>query len=386
METTTSSYATQASNHSRPQTRIPMKRFGLLCILVALGCDTDKFTGIKDSASDFYFVRLDPQAASIAVGETKQVSVTAYDAGPCGGAPCSPLTPGNPITVQQAPTYRSTDTLRVRVSSTGLVTGVAVGSASVIARLQDTPGTTGGASVTLADTTIFTVTAAPVTFGGLALSGRATGTPNTVGAGSTLALTTTITDAGGAPVTGVGRPQYYSTKPEIATVSATGVVTGVKPGATTILATMAVGATTRATSYDVTVTPPVNATVMICGQACQANPVTGISFTPAALTVSATQAQVQGLAGSTITFTVPASTFTATTSPNNVQCFNVTFANPAAAGAVAPSTDSGDIGTGAAGTTNAPQCSGSRSRLFTTPGTYTYTSTTNNATGTIIVQ
>jgi hypothetical protein len=364
-----------------------MKKFGLLCILVALGCDTDKFTGIKSSESNFFFVRLDPQAASVGVGETKQVTVTAYDAGPCAGGPCSPLTPGNPVTVQQTPTFRSTDTLRVRVSPTGLVTGIAVGSASVIATLQNIPGFTGGPSVSLSDTTIFTVTPAPVQLGGLALSGRATGTPNTVAAGSTLALTTTTTDANGASLgTTVGRPQYYSTRPEIATVSATGVVTGVLPGNTTILATITVGPETRTANYDVIVTSPVTATVNICGQACGPTPVTGIAFHPASLTVSATQAQVQGLPGATVTFTAPANTFTATSTPNNTQCFNVTFANPAAAGAVPPSTDSGDIGTGAAGTSNAPLCSGSRSRRFTTPGTYTYTSTTNNATGTIVVE
>jgi len=256
----------------------------------------------------------------------------------------------------------------------------------VIATLQNTPGTTGGESVSLADTTVFTVTATPVAIGTLTLSGRPTGTANTVGAGSTLTLTTTVTNSAGAPVTTVGRPQYYSTRPDIATVSATGVVTGVKPGTTTIVATITVGGTTRTASYDVIVTNPVNATVMICGQACQANPVTGIAFVPASITVSATQAQVQGLPGATVTFTAPVNTFTATTTPNNTQCFNVTFANPAAAGAVPPSTDSGNIGTGAVGSTNAPLCSGSRARRFTTPGTYTYTSTTNGATGTIIVE
>ena len=354
--------------------------------MAALGCDTDKFTGISSSASDFFFVRLNPEAAAIAVGETQQLAVTAFDEGPCVPGPCTPSTPGNPITVQGTPTFRSTDTTRVRVSPTGLVSGIAVGTASVIATLQDVPGFTSGPSVSLADTTIFTVTATPVALGNLQLSGRATGTPNTVGAGSTLALTTAITDPIGAPVTNVGRPQYYSTKPEIATVSATGVVTGVKPGNTTILATITVSGVTRTTTYDVIVTAPVAATVMICAQACQANPVGAIAFFPASITVSATQAQVQGLPGATVTFTAPTNTFTATTTPDNNQCFNVTFANPAAAGAVPPSTDSGNIGTGAAGTTNAPLCSGSRSRRFTTPGTYTYSSTSNGATGTIIVE
>ena len=362
-----------------------MRKLGLLLVALTVACDTDKFTGAP-SSSGFYFVRLDPLAASIGVGETKQVTVTAYDAGPCGGSACSPLTPGNPIVVQQAPTFRSTDTLRVKVSSTGLVTGIAVGTASVIATLQNTPGSTGGAAVTLADTTIFTVTAAPVQLGSMQLTGRATGTPNTVGAGSTLALTTTITNASGAPITNVGRPQYYSTRPDVATVSTTGIVTGVSPGSTTILASLTVGPATQTASFDVVVTQPIAATVMICGQACQANPVTGIAFTPATITVSATQAQVQGVAGATVTFTVPANTFTAATTPNSTQCFNVTFADPSAAGAVAPSTDAGNIGTDAAGTTNAPLCTGSRARRFVTPGTYTYTNSTNGATGTIIVQ
>ena len=367
-----------------------MKKLSLLCIVVALGCNTDKFTGIP-SASNFFFVRLNPEAASIAVSETQQLSVTAFDAGPCSPGPCTPSVPGNPITVQGSPKFRSTDTLRVKVdSTTGLVTGIATGTASVIALLQDIPGFTSGPSVTLADTTVFTVTAAPVAIGTVQLSGRATGTPNTVGAGSTLTLVTTITDASGATVTNVGRPQYYSTKPAVATVSSTGVVSGLTLGTTTVLATITVGGVTRTTSFDVIVTPPVAATVMICGQACQTPvPGTGIAFSPADITVSATQAQVQGLAGVVVTFAVANNTFTATTTPNNTQCFNVTFSNPAAAGAVAPSTNSGNIGTGG---TSPPLCSNttgtlrSESRLFTTPGTYTYTNTTNGATGTIVVQ
>ena len=367
-----------------------MKRFGLLFMLVVLGCDTDKFTGIKSSASNFYFVRLNPEAAAIAVGQTQQLVVTAFDAGPCTPGPCTPSTPGNPITVQGTPTFRSTDTLRVRVSATGVVTGIAAGRARVIATLQDIPGFTSAPSVTLADTTVFTVTAAPVAIGNLQLSGRATGTPNTVGAGSTLALVTTITDASGAVVTNVGLPQFYSTMPKVATVDTLGRVLGVTPGTTTVLATITVGGVTRTTSYDVVVTNPVAATIMICGQACDVPvPGTPIVFTPKSVTVSATQAQVQGLAGAVVTFAVANNTFTASSTPNNTQCFNVTFANPGAAGAAPPGTNSGNIGTGGA---SPPLCSNttgalrSESRLFTTPGTYAFTNTTNGATGTIIVE
>lgn len=391
MKKTINHPATQASSRPRLLTGIPMKKLCLLSMLaVAIGCNTDKFTGIP-TASNFYFVRLTPEAASIAVGQTQQLTLTAFDAGPCSGAPCSPLTPGNPVTVDGVQTFRSTDTLRVKVSSTGLVTGIGVGTASVIATQANQAGSTNGTSVTLADTTVFTVTPTPVALGSLQLAGRATGTPNTIGAGSALPLVTTITSSSGAAVTTVGRPQYYSTRPDVATVNSSGVVSGLNPGTTTILATITVAGVTKTTAYDVVVTLPVAGTVQICGQACQTPvvPGTGIAFTPATITVSATQAKVQGLAGATVVFTVPNNTFTATTTPNNTACFNVTFANPGAAGAVAPSTDSGNIGTGSG--TNAPLCSASsgvavsRSRLFTTPGTYTYTNTTNGATGTIIV-
>jgi hypothetical protein len=380
-----SSPATQAITHLRSTTRTPMKRLGFLLLGLTLACNTDKFVDLQ-SSTGYHFVRLNPQAASIAVGQSQTVTVTAFDGAGCGATPCNPLTPGNPLAIGNPPTFRSLNPAVASVDGAGVVTGNAVGSTSIIATLQNEPGVTGGAAVTLADTTVFTVTAAPVPFESLTLSGRAGASPNTVAAGTTLALTRTTTDANGAPITGVGQPQWYSFRPEIATVSQTGVVTGVAPGNTTIIATISVNGVTRTTSFDVVVTPPVTATVNICGQVCQASPVTGIAFIPASTTVSATQAAVQGLPGATVNFVIPANTFTATTTPNNVDCFNVTFANPAGAGAVAPSTDAGNIGTGAAGTSNGPFCTGTRSRRFTTPGTYTFSSTTNGATGTIIVQ
>lgn len=354
---------------------------GLAAVAAGLGCSTEQFTDVPNK-SDFYFVKLTPEAASLAVGQTQQLSVTAYD-GECGGAPCMPFAPGNVLTVAGQPTFRSTDTTKAKVSATGLVTGVAAGTASVIGTLQDIPGFTDSKSVTRADTTVVTVTAAPVALGNIQLSGRATGTPNTVGGGSTLALATIITNAAGATITNVGRPQYYSSKPAVATVSSTGTVTGgAQPGTATIYATITVGGVTKTTTFDVNVTPAISGTVSIT----TATSGTGVIFFPSTLTVSATQAKVEGKAGAIIAFAVASGTFSATTTPNNTQCFNVTFANPAAAAAVAPSTNSGNIGVGAAGGADPPLCSGTQSRLFATPGTYTFTSTTNNASGTLIVQ
>jgi uncharacterized protein YjdB len=354
---------------------------GFVCIAFVFACKTDQFTDVDNGKSNFFYIKLTPEAASLAIGQQQQLTVTAYD-GECGGAPCNPFTPGNVVNVEGVPTYRSTDTTKAKVSSSGVVTGIAAGSASIIATLQDIPGFTDSKSVTRADTTIVTVTATPVAVASIQLAGRASAPANTVGAGSTLALTTTITNTAGAAVTNVGRPQYYSSNPAIATVSTTGTVTGAQPGNATIMATITVGGTTKTATFDVVVTPATSATFSIT----PATSGTGIIFFPNTITVSATQAKVEGKAGATVSFAVTSGTFSATTTPNNTQCFNVTFANPGGAAAVAPSTNSGNIGVGQAGSSDPPLCSGTQSRLFATPGTYTFTSTTNGATGTLIVQ
>ena len=359
-----------------------LRTLGLLFVVAGVACSTDQFTDVDNNKSDFFYIRLTPEAASIAVGQTQQVTVTAFDAGPCNGSPCSPFAPGNALAVTGTPTFRSTDTTKVKVSATGLVTGIAAGSASIIGTLQDIPGFTNSTSVTRADTTIFTVTATPVALGSVQLAGRATGTANTVAAGSTLALTTTISNSAGTAITNVGRAQYYSSNPAIATVSTTGTVSGLEKGNATILATITVGGVTKTASYDIVVTSAISGTVSIAN----ATSGTGVLFFPATLTVSATEAKVEGKAGATVAFAVTSGTFTASSTPNNTQCFNVTFANPSAAAAVPPSTNAGNIGVGAASSADPPLCSGTQSRLFSTPGTYTFTSSTNGATGTVIVE
>lgn len=365
-----------------------MKKFGLLFVLaVFAACNTDTFTAVPTN-SNFYFVRLSPSAASLAVSQTQQVTVTAYDAGPCGGAACNPTTPGNVITVAGTPTFRSTDTTKVKVSSTGLVTAIAVGTASVIATLQDIPGYLSAPSVTRVDTAVFTVTAAPLTLGAMTL----TASRSTTGAGSPDTLVVTLTDASGAVIntqkaatitgTSVGRPKFYTSNPTVATVNTSGIINGVTPGTATITAVISVGGVIKTATFPITVTAPITGTVAIT----TATSGTGILFFPGTLTVSATQAKVQGALGAIVTFSVTSGTFSTTTTPNSTQCFNVTFANPSAAGPTTTGGLSGNIGTGAAGTTNSPLCTGSQTRLFTTPGTYTFTSTTNGAAGTLIVQ
>jgi len=373
---------------------------GIAAIFVACNSN-DRITDVLQ-VSNFFAVRIDPQSVTLAQGGTQALTVTAFDKS-CTGANCDPLAPGNPITVNGVTKFRSTDTTVAKVDSTsGVITAQPkAGTANIIGTLQNIPGKTGSASVTLADTTPVTVLATGATapaLGGMTLtSSRAT-----AGAGSTDTLTVTYTDAGGATVGtqrgttntgGLGRPGFYSSDPSIATVGTTGIVTGIRPGTATISASSTIGGVTKTATFPITITDPVTATISVT----TATSGSGIIFFPDSITVSATEAVVEGrpnatTPGAVVTWAVVGTTlfpntFTATTTPNNTVCFNVTFANPAVALSTTPTGNSGNIGTGGAGSANPPLCNGgSQARLFTTPGTYTFTSTTNGATGTLVVK
>ncbi|MFL5552426.1 MAG: Ig domain-containing protein [Gemmatimonadaceae bacterium] len=398
-----------------------MKRLCLLVLAVGfVACENDKITDVLQ-ISNFYAVRIDPQSATLAQGSTLALTVTAYDA-TCMGADCNPLAPGNPIQVNGVSKFRSTDTTVARVDSlTGVVTAQAkAGTANIIGTLQNIPGGQSLPSVTFADTTPVTVLAAGVTppaIGGMTL----TSFRSTNGAGSTDTLTVTYTDAGGATVGtqrantntgGLGRPGFFTSDPSVATVGSTGIVTGIKPGTATIFASSTVGGVTKTASFPITITDPVTATISIT----TATSGTGIIFFPETVTVSATEAAIERRPNATTTGAVVtwgvfptavfSQTFTSTTTPNDTQCFNVTFTDPTVAraaptapsGSTVPAGNSGNIGTGGSGSANPPLCSvpagnpvpafgkDAQSRLFTTPGTYTFTSTTNGAKGTLIVK
>src|SRR5437773_944650 len=315
---------------------------GIVAVFIACNSN-DRITDVLQ-ISNFFAVRIDPQAVTLAQGGTQALTVTAFDAS-CTGANCNPLAPGNPIQVNGVTKFRSTDTTVARVdSTTGVITAQAkAGSANIIGTLQNIPGATSVPSVTLADTTPVTVLAtgaAPPAVAAMAL----TSSRSTNAVGSTDTLTITYTDAGGATVatqrgatnaTGIGRPAFFSSDPSIATVGTTGIISGVKPGTATISASNTVGGVTKTATFPITITDPVSATISI---------------------------------------------------------------TTATSGSTVPAGNTGNIGTGAAGSTNPPLCSvpsgnplpafgkDAQSRLFTTPGTYTFTSTTNGAKGTLVVK
>ena len=397
-----------------------MKKIGLLAVLAVaalVGCDNDKVVQVFND-SQFYAVRVNPQAVTLPQGGSQQLTVTAYDAA-CFGGSCNPLTPGNAITVPGTPTFRSTDTTIATVSETGLVTAKAkAGTALIIGTLQDVPAAQNALATTRADTTPVTVLAAgaiPPAVSGMAL----TSSRSTNGVGSTDTLTVTYTDASGATVatqrassnpSGIGRPAFFSSDPTVATVGSTGIVTGVKQGTATITAVNTVGGTTQTATFPITITDPVTGTFFITPATTGGS---GVIFFPSTLTVSATEAKIEGRPnatnpGAVVTWgvfgnAVVSTPFTSTTTPNNVDCFNVTFADPSAAlaaptapsGSTVPAGNSGNIGAPPTAT-NPPLCTppsgtaafgkDAQSRLFTTPGTYTFTSTTNGATATLIVK
>lgn len=194
-----------------------MRQFCLLAVAaVFVACENDKITEVLN-LSQFFAVRADPQAVTLAQGGSQQLTVTAFDATCTGAASCNPLAPGNPISVTGTPTFRSTDPTVAVVDANGVVTAQAkAGTANIITSLQNIPGGTSVPSVTLADTTPVTVLAAGATPPAVA-NMTLTSSRSTAGAGSTDTLTITYTDAGGATVatqraatnaSGIGRPAF----------------------------------------------------------------------------------------------------------------------------------------------------------------------------------
>lgn len=154
-------------------------------------------------------VRVTPSTTNVQQGKTVQLAAVAYDA---SGNPL----PGRTILWNSgAPTIAS-------VSSSGLVTGIAAGTATITATVDGVAGT---ATVTVTPTPVASVTVIPAT--------------TTLTVGSTLQLTLVIADAGGAPLSPVGRSIVWTPlSAGVATVGASGLVTAVGAGTDTIKVTV----------------------------------------------------------------------------------------------------------------------------------------------------
>src|SRR4029077_18136350 len=145
-------------------------------------------------------------SASGSVGATVQLTATPKDA------------LGNPLSGRVV-TWSSSNPAVATVSASGLVTGVAAGSATITATSE---GQSGTSALTVTNVPVATVTVSPASASG--------------SVGATVQLTATLKDALGNPLSG-RVVTWSSSNPAVATVSASGLVTGVAAGSATITAT-----------------------------------------------------------------------------------------------------------------------------------------------------
>src|SRR6266498_3244983 len=153
-------------------------------------------------------VAVSPATASILVGQTVQLTGTPKDAS------------GNALSGRVV-SWQSSNGSIATVRSSGLVTGLTAGSATITATSE---GQSGSAALT--------VTAAPVPVASVAVSPATA----TIPAGQTAQLTATPKDASGNTLTG-RTVSWASSNTAFATVSASGLVTGKAAGSATITAT-----------------------------------------------------------------------------------------------------------------------------------------------------
>src|SRR3989442_1693526 len=151
-------------------------------------------------------VAVSPTAPNVYVGGAVQLTATLQDAS------------GQPLS-RRTVTWTTSSSAVAMVSASGLVTGVAVGAATITAASE---GQSGTAAVTVSTVPVAAVVVSPAT-------------ANVV-VGGTAQLSATPKDAAGNVLAGRA-VAWTSSNPGIATVSASGLVTGVAPGTATITAT-----------------------------------------------------------------------------------------------------------------------------------------------------
>jgi len=177
-------------------------------------------------------VAVTPATASVNEGKTVQLTATPKDA---NGGTLS----GRTVT------WTSSNTTVATVSASGLVTGKVAGSATITATSE---GQSGTSAVTVVHVPVASVSVAPATA--------------SVVAGGTVQLTATPKDASGGTLSG-RTVTWTSSNTTVATVSASGLVTGKVAGSATITATSEGQSGTSALT--VTAAPPPGSGVVLVG-------------------------------------------------------------------------------------------------------------------------
>jgi uncharacterized protein YjdB len=192
-------------------------------------------------------VSVSPASASLRVGGTVQLAATPKDSA------------GNSLSGRVV-TWASSASGVATVSASGLVTGVAAGTATLTATSE---GKSGTATVTVTAVPVASVTVSPAS--------------SSVTAGQTVQLSATLKDSAGNALTG-RVVTWASSATGVATVSASGLVTGVTAGSATLTATSE-GKSGTAT-VTVTVVPVASVAVTPSSASVQAGQTVQLTATP----------------------------------------------------------------------------------------------------------
>jgi uncharacterized protein YjdB len=176
-------------------------------------------------------LKVDPANPAITVDASVQMRAFAYDKH------------GSPVTGLQID-WSSSDPAVAPVTADGSVTGKAPGTATVTARVSGKSAST-SVTATAAVPVVASITLSPAN--------------PTVAVGATLLMQTVVQDAAGRPI-GVEQA-WTSSNPGIATVSATGLVTGRAPGTTAL--TISAGGKSLSTVVTVPAPPPSVASIIL---------------------------------------------------------------------------------------------------------------------------
>lgn len=158
------------------------------------------------TAASVATVTVSPASASLGVGDDLMLTAVTRDA-------AGNVLPGRSVA------WASVDPAVARVSGSGLLTGVAPGTTTVTATSE---GVQASVAVTVTTASVATVTVSPASA--------------TLGPGDEVTFTAETRDAAGVVLEGRS-VAWASSNPSVASVSGSGVVTGVAPGSTTISAT-----------------------------------------------------------------------------------------------------------------------------------------------------
>jgi len=211
--------------------KLPIAALASVCLLLA-GCGGSNSTKTSTQPS-VTGLAITPATTSLADGLTLQLAAMATSSS------------GSPTNVTNSASWSSSNPSVLTVSATGLVTTLSTGSATI-----------GVLYGSVNQTVAFTVTNPIVN------SIVVTAAASSVAVGSTDQLTATATLTNGA-TQALSLPTWQSSNTAIATVSASGVVTGVSTGTVTITATDTT--TNISGTFQVTVTPPVLASITVTG-------------------------------------------------------------------------------------------------------------------------